>query len=65
MVKALVVQQSRIIPVTVDVAFDRTVPIALPALFRRWYGPIPPIRAVRDQTGEWDAVGKTDRKSVV
>jgi hypothetical protein len=31
----------------------------LPTLFRRWYGPIPPIRAVVDQAGDWDAVGKS------
>jgi hypothetical protein len=31
----------------------------LPTLFHRWYGPIPPIKAVIDQTGDWDAVGKT------
>jgi hypothetical protein len=31
----------------------------LPTLFRRWYGPIPPINKVLDQTGDWDAVGQT------
>ncbi len=33
--------------------------MALPSLFQRWYGPIPPIKAVRDQTGEWDTVGQS------
>lgn len=48
---ALVVQQSRTVPATVADAFARTLVLPLPELFRRWYGPIPPIKAVRDQTG--------------
>jgi hypothetical protein len=59
MAQPMVVEQSRAIPVSVQAAFGGTVPIPLPALFHRWYGPIPPIKAVRDQTGDWDAVGKT------
>ena len=34
-------------------------PMDLPRLFDKWYGPIPPIKAVRDQTGAWDGVGQT------
>lgn len=56
---ALVVEQSRAIPVSVEDAFRGTLPIPLPSIFRRWYGPIPPIKQVRDQTGEWDAPGRT------
>ncbi|GLP74015.1 hypothetical protein TUM20983_11250 [Mycobacterium antarcticum] len=59
MAQPMVVEQSRAIPVSLESAFDGTVPIPLPTLFSRWYGPIPPIKAVRDQTGDWDAVGKT------
>lgn len=59
MAQPLVVEQSRAIPVTQKAAFDGTAPMPLPTLFQRWYGPIPPIKAVRDQTGEWDAVGKS------
>ena len=59
MAQPLVVQQSRAIPVGQEAAFSGTVPIPLPTLFHRWYGPIPPIKEVRDQTGDWDAVGKT------
>ncbi|HET9877164.1 MAG TPA: SRPBCC family protein [Mycobacterium sp.] len=55
---ALVVEQSRAIPVEVEKAFGGTLPLPLPVLFRRWYGPIPPIKQVRDQTGEWDAAGQ-------
>lgn len=54
-----VVERSRAIPVTVDGAFAGTLPIPLPTVFRRWYGPIPPIKEVRDQTGTWDTVGQT------
>jgi hypothetical protein len=59
MAQPLVVEQSRAIPVTSEAAFNGTVPMPLPTLFRRWYGPIPPIRAVVDQAGDWDAVGKS------
>lgn len=56
---ALVVEQSRKVPATVADAFAATLPLPLPELFRRWYGPIPPIKEVRDQTGEWASVGHT------
>jgi hypothetical protein len=46
-------------PVAVADAFHRTLPIPLPTLFHRWYGPFPPIREVREQTGGWDAAGQT------
>ncbi|SEA92795.1 Polyketide cyclase / dehydrase and lipid transport [Mycobacterium sp. 283mftsu] len=59
MAQALVVEQSRIVPVAVADAFSGTAPIPLNELFCRWYGPIPPIKAVRNQTGIWDAVGQT------
>lgn len=39
--------------------FRDMVPMPLPTLFRRWYGPIPPIKEVRGQTGDWDAVGQS------
>jgi hypothetical protein len=59
MTDPLTVEQSREIPVDVQHAFDGTIPIPLPTLFRRWYGPIPPISKVNNQTGNWDAVGQT------
>ncbi|MGH3525358.1 MAG: SRPBCC family protein, partial [Mycobacterium sp.] len=51
MPRSLVVERSRAIPLSVDDAFSGTLPLPLPSIFRRWYGPIPPIRQVRDQTG--------------
>jgi hypothetical protein len=59
MAQPLVVEQSRAIPVAQEQLFRDMVPMPLPTLFHRWYGPIPPIKAVRDQTGDWDAVGKS------
>ncbi|MBV9092005.1 MAG: SRPBCC family protein [Mycobacteriaceae bacterium] len=59
MTQPVVAEQSRAIPVSVENAFRGTLPIPLPALFCRRYGPIPPIKAVRNQTGEWDSVGQT------
>ncbi len=59
MAQPLVVEQSRAIPVGPEDAFRDMVPMPLPTLFRRWYGPIPPIKEVVGQTGEWDAVGQS------
>ncbi len=59
MPQPLTVEQSREIPVDVQHAFDGTLPMPLPTLFRRWYGPIPPISKVGNQTGDWDTVGQT------
>jgi hypothetical protein len=55
----LAVQQSRIIPVSVEDAFAGTLPIPLTTIFSSWYGPIPPIAEVREQLGEWGAAGQT------
>lgn len=55
----VVVEQSRAIPVVPAEAFARTLPMPLPTLFARWYGPIPPITEVRGQTGDWSAAGQT------
>ena len=59
MAQPLVVEQSRAIPVDQEELFNALVPMPLPALFHRWYGPIPPIKEVRDQSGDWDAVGQS------
>lgn len=53
------VESSRTIPVTPVEAFARTLPMSLPTLFARRYGPIPPIKEVRDQCGDWNSVGET------
>lgn len=50
---------SRRIPASRELAYRVTLPIDLPVLFNRWFGPIPPIREVRDQVGEWSSAGQT------
>ncbi|TGD85534.1 SRPBCC family protein [Mycolicibacterium sp. CH28] len=65
MAHPIVVQKSRAIPVAPQDAFANTLPIPLPALFNRWYGPIPPIKAVRDQTGDWSTAGQTRTVALV
>ena len=59
MAHPIVVEQSRAIPVAPEEAFAKTLPLPLPTLFPRWYGPIPPIKAVHGQTGEWAMVSQT------
>jgi hypothetical protein len=59
MTKPLVVEQSRTIPMGQADVFRDMVPMPLPELFSKWYGPIPPIKETRDQTGDWDAVGQS------
>jgi Polyketide cyclase / dehydrase and lipid transport len=59
MTRTLAVEQSCVIPVGVDAAFNGTLPLPLTTIFSHWYGPIGPIKEVRDQTGEWDAAGQT------
>ncbi|HEX5145033.1 MAG TPA: SRPBCC family protein [Mycobacterium sp.] len=54
-----VMECSRAIPVEVQAAFSRTLPIPLPMIFNRRYGPIGPVTAVRDQSGEWGSVGQS------
>ncbi len=59
MARTLAVQQSRVIPVSVDEAFAGTLPIPLTTIFSRWYGPIPPVAEVRGQQGAWGTAGQT------
>src|ERR1700761_8823790 len=58
MARTLAVQQSRVIPVSVGDAFAGTLPIPLTTIFSRWYGPIGPVKEVRDQQGEWGIAGE-------
>ena len=55
-----VLSRSRDLPVPVEHAFHTTLPMPLPQLFRRWYGPIPPIRSADpDDGGPWERAGQT------
>jgi hypothetical protein len=59
MTRSLAVEQSRLIRVGIDEAFAGTLPLPLTTIFRHWYGPIGPIKQVRDQTGDWASPGQT------
>ncbi|GFG55492.1 SRPBCC family protein [Mycolicibacterium agri] len=59
MSQPLVVERSKTIAMGQEDVFRDMVPMPLPKLFQRWYGPIPPIKETRDQTGDWDGVGQT------
>lgn len=65
MAQPVVVEQSRAIPVSPADAFAKTLPIPLPVLFAHWYGPIPPIKAVHGQDGDWATVGQTRNVALV
>ena len=52
------VEQSRAIPVTVEHAFEGTLPVSLPTIFCRRYVVLPPIKEVRGQIGTWGQVGQ-------
>lgn len=54
-----VVAQSRTVPVSVEYAYEKTLPLPLTAMFRHWYGPLPPIKKVCDDPPIWDTVGQT------
>lgn len=45
-------------PVPPAKAFDVIAPIDLPLIFTGW-GPLPGVRAVHDQSGPWDAAGRS------
>jgi len=59
MAEPVVVEQSRSITVSLQDAFRGTLMMDVPAVFRHWYGPFPPIRQVCNETDTWGAVGQT------
>ena len=57
--ETLEVARSRTYPLDPERAFDAVHALPLPDLFARRYAALPPIREVRSQEGEWNAVGQT------
>lgn len=53
------VRRSALIPVSTETAFTAALTLPLPLLYRRRYGPMPPIVEVRDQAGDWTTPGET------
>ncbi|MFZ2241240.1 MAG: SRPBCC family protein [Gordonia amarae] len=48
MAQPLVLSSSRAVPVDIVTAFQHTLPAPLPSIFRRWYGPIAPVKSTSD-----------------
>ncbi|CAN5425088.1 SRPBCC family protein [soil metagenome] len=59
MTSPLVLERSRTYPVSVEHAYAVVLPTPLATIFTRRYGPLPPIKGVRDQDGVWGTVGQT------
>jgi len=53
------VEQSRTMPLAIEEAFDRLLVAPLPVVFAKRHVLLPPIKEVRDQSGEWGTVGQT------
>ena len=49
---------SRRLPQAPERVFDYVMPVELSTVIKRW-GPLPGVKGVRDQSGEWDHVGAT------
>ena len=60
MADPLVLVQSRTVPFPVEQAFAFTLPAPLPAIFSRWWGPLPPISGV-DGPDPWGTPGQVRR----
>ena len=58
-------EASHSVPVPVGQAYDAVLTAPLPAIFSRRFGPLPPIREVRDQSGEWGAGGVGQTRTIV
>jgi hypothetical protein len=52
-------RQSRLISAPVETVFEAALSLPLPQLYRRRYGPMPPIVEVRGQQGPWEVPGQT------
>jgi hypothetical protein len=59
MAHSRVFSESLVVPVPVEQAFHRTLPVPLTEIFSRRHGLFPAIEEVRDQTGAWDGAGQT------
>ncbi|MBA8792653.1 hypothetical protein FHX74_000247 [Friedmanniella endophytica] len=53
------VRRSGLVPAPVEDVFEVALSTPLPELYRRRWGPMPPIVSVRDQQGEWTTPGQT------
>ena len=58
MAKPVTMSYSQSFAATPAEAFDKVLPVPLPELFNRRYGPIPPIRSVDGPVSVWGTVGQ-------
>src|ERR1700739_1770243 len=65
MAHPLVVSEWRFIPIPPEEAFHPMLVMPLTDVFTRWYGPIPPIKEGRNQSGGWDAAGQSRTMSIL
>ena len=55
---AVVVSESIVVPLPREDAYDGTLSCPLPEVFKKWYGPFPPIKSVtHHSTAPWGTVG--------
>ncbi len=59
MTTSVELEQSRLIPVTVEHAWDTLLPARLEQVFSRRFAALPPVKAVRDQVGVWGTPGQS------
>lgn len=53
------VHRSGTVPAPLETVFEAALSLPLPQLYRRRYGPMPPIVEVREQQGAWETPGQT------
>lgn len=56
---------SRSVPVPLAQAYEAVLAAPLPEIFSRRFGPLPPIREVRDQAGDWGVSGIGQTRTIV
>ena len=61
----LSVQESRLVPVPTDQAYQGALTAPLDQLFRRRHLALPPIKEVRDQHGTWGSGGLGQTRTIV
>ncbi|QHN33636.1 SRPBCC family protein [Gordonia pseudamarae] len=57
MAQPLVLSSSRAVPVDIVTAFQHTLPAPLSSIFRRWYGPIAPVKSTSGDE-PWGHIGQ-------
>ena len=59
MTTSVAFEQSRLVPVTVEHAWDALLPAPLERVFSRRFAALPPVKEVREQVGVWGSPGQS------